>query len=677
MGFLAPGFLAGLVALGLPIWLHLLKQHKVTPKPFSSLMFFERRTQSSIKHRRLKYLLLMALRLAVLLFLILAFANPFIERPPSVLSGKRLIVLAVDNSFSMRLGDRLARAKREAASVLGSRGGAEPVQVVALGSQVQLLTQPTTEVAEAKAALEGIQPSDARSSYGELSRFLRTAAQNSRLPVEAHLFSDMQKTSLPPGFIDLRLADNTKLVLHAVAEKREPNWTVESVTAPRVVYDPKRARVQATVAGYGTEAAKRTVSLVVNGKALDSKQVDVPANGRATVEFLTLDASYGFQRGEVRIDSADNLPADNTYFFAVERADPRHILFVHEARQPRGVLYFKAALDSGNDAGYLVDAVTTDQVTNVAPGKYAVVILSDVGMLPSTFEDALQKYVRAGGSVWISAGPATASRPRLPVFDEAVLESRYASRGGERFQFAATLDATHSSIGRANKWENVKFYQAIHIDPGKGKVLGKLADDTPVLLEKQVGEGRVMVFASTFDNISNDFPLHPSFVPFVQQTTNYLSGAENRPSSYAVDTYVDLRAEKADSKAVEVLDPSGKRAMSLAEASKAQSFLLTSTGYYDVVRGNGRHELVAVNADRKESDLDLIPQETLALWQNTGAPAAGGPGSEQAQRQQSLGWYAMLLLALAALVESLFASRYLGGEPALAREQEQTKQEAA
>jgi len=40
VGFLAPWFLAGLAAVGLPIWLHLLKQHKTTPLPFSSMMFF-------------------------------------------------------------------------------------------------------------------------------------------------------------------------------------------------------------------------------------------------------------------------------------------------------------------------------------------------------------------------------------------------------------------------------------------------------------------------------------------------------------------------------------------------------------------------------------------------------------------------------------------------------------
>ena len=78
MGFIAPWFLAGLAAVGLPVYFHLLKRHKTTPLPFASLMFFERRTQSSVKHRRLQYLLLFALRLSFIILLALAFSRPYL-----------------------------------------------------------------------------------------------------------------------------------------------------------------------------------------------------------------------------------------------------------------------------------------------------------------------------------------------------------------------------------------------------------------------------------------------------------------------------------------------------------------------------------------------------------------------------------------------------------------------
>src|SRR5438128_8316824 len=111
MGFFTPWFLAGVAAVGLPVWLHLLRKHKTTPLPFSSLMFFERRTQSSIKHRRLRYLLLFAMRAALFLLIALAFAHPYIERKliPEKRSGE-VTVLAIDNSLSMHTGNRLKEA---------------------------------------------------------------------------------------------------------------------------------------------------------------------------------------------------------------------------------------------------------------------------------------------------------------------------------------------------------------------------------------------------------------------------------------------------------------------------------------------------------------------------------------------------------------------------------------
>ena len=121
MGFLAPWFLAGVAAVGLPVWLHLLRKHKTTPLPFSSLMFFERRTQSSIKHRRLRYLVLFTLRTLLILLIVLAFARPFVQQriPPRTRSNE-ITVLAIDNSLSMRAGKRLADAKAAAKSLVSS-----------------------------------------------------------------------------------------------------------------------------------------------------------------------------------------------------------------------------------------------------------------------------------------------------------------------------------------------------------------------------------------------------------------------------------------------------------------------------------------------------------------------------------------------------------------------------
>src|ERR1700752_1721485 len=120
MGFLAPWFLGGLAALAVPVFVHLLRRHKATPQPVSSLMFFERGTQSSTRHRRLRYLLLFALRGVLVFLLVLAFADPFVKRPATDANG-RLHLIVLDNSFSMRAGTRFADAKRQALEVLAAK----------------------------------------------------------------------------------------------------------------------------------------------------------------------------------------------------------------------------------------------------------------------------------------------------------------------------------------------------------------------------------------------------------------------------------------------------------------------------------------------------------------------------------------------------------------------------
>ena len=131
---------------------------------------------------------------------------------------------------------------------------------------------------------------DSRANLGELAHGVRALVETVHTPVELHLFSDMQKTGMPANFADMELPANVSVVLHPVETAATPNWTVESVSAPAQLADPKdpkKSRVQAVIAGYGTPAASRTVSLMVNGKTIATRKREVPANGRATVEFAT------------------------------------------------------------------------------------------------------------------------------------------------------------------------------------------------------------------------------------------------------------------------------------------------------------------------------------------------------------------------------------------------------
>jgi hypothetical protein len=234
-----------------------------------------------------------------------------------------------------------------------------------------------------------------------------------------------------------------------------------------------------------------------------------------------------------------------------------------------------------------------------------------------------------------------------------------------------------------DRFSGVKFYQTIHVTSSKSRVVAKLNDQTPLVLERSIGEGKVLVFTSTFDNVSNDLPIHVAWVPFVAQTALYLGGGgAEQPVNLPVDSYVELRAVantgNNSGAAAEVLDPDGKRVLSFEEAVKANNFALNREGFYEIKTASGRRSVIAAHADRRESDLTPIPKETLDLWKGTGSldPANAGAAAGDAADPKPWGlWpYILLLLLGVAVAESVVASGYL--RPAV-QERVGLKKEAA
>jgi hypothetical protein len=675
MGFLAPWFLAGLAALSVPVFVHLLRRHTTPPRPVSSLMFFERGTQSSTRHRRLCYLLLFALRSALLLLVVLAFASPYVRRAAADANGGLLLII-LDNSFSMRAGTRFSDAKQQALAVLAAKSHAQNVHIMALGGKLDVLTQAIADDAQLRAALDSIQQGDGHANFGELGRAMRTMAETVHGPIDLHLFSDMQRTAMPANFADIVLPSNVRLVLHPVAEgSSPPNWTVESVDAPDTLSDPKdpkRSRVQAVIAGFGTPAATKMVSLVVNGKEIAKRKVEVPASGRATVEFAPLDVGYGFNRCEVRINGGDAFPADDATVFAVRRSDPERVLFVHAASDTRSALYFGSALEATAHASFKLQSVAAEQATDLDPSKYAFVVLSDAVGLPSIFEHALAQYVAKGGSVLIALGTSAARHARIPLWGGDVNDAHDYARTGSPAT-VGQVDFSHPALeqpqpGRDNGgWAEVKVFYASVLDTGQERVAARLTDGTPLLLDKQLGEGHVLVLASGLENLTNDLPLHPVFVAFADRTARYLSGANRLSGLRLVDSFVQLRSVAKPTGAVanvEVIDPDGRRPLSLSEARTAQSVRLERAGFYQVRFANGRDAVIGVNPDRRESDLRPLAEDVQQLWTGgsgtTSSQTAGAQAVAMNYRPVSLEWYVMLLALMVAVAETSFASLYMG-----------------
>ena len=97
-------------------------------------------------------------------------------------------------------------------------------------------------------------------------------------------------------------------------------------------------------------------------------------------------------------------------------------------------------------------------------------------------------------------------------------------------------DASYPAVAKAGGWPGVKFFYALNVDPGSdqgagpgaARVIVRLADQTPLLLEKRIGEGRVVLLTSGLDNLTNDFPLNSALFPSSNRPLAILPAANAR-----------------------------------------------------------------------------------------------------------------------------------------------------
>ena len=253
---------------------------------------------------------------------------------------------------------------------------------------------------------------------------------------------------------------------------------------------------------------------------------------------------------------------------------------------------------------------------------------------------------------------------KVPVTGENIRSSRYNTRAGERYQTLGSADDSYPPIARAARWDSVRFYQSVEVEAKSSRVLGRLTDHSPILLEQKIGDGTVIILASALDNIANDFPVQPAFVPFVEQIAHRLSGWEEASLNVTVDSALDFKAS-AGSRSFEAMDPDGNRALTYQESSKGAPLILSRAGFWEVRRGAGKVQMLAANIDRRDSDLEPMPAESAALWQSPAGNTRGeSSGAQQRETRWPLAAWVLGAAALAGMLEVVVSSRHLSREAA-------------
>lgn len=637
-------------------------------------------------------------------------------------------------------GDLLERARAAALALLDelSTARGDRATLVLAGqrraSAATVFAQPTADLDAVAAAVRAVGPS---SLATDLNAAITTAAtalgDRGAGQREIYVFSDLQANGLAPGTIEGPGPDVNVIL---VAVRPPPARAAENVSVDSVQYGASRPMLglpftfRAHLTNHGHRPVERTVQLVVAERVVSERRVTLAPQRSQVVRFIHRFDRPGWFSGAVRLaagaagaidtrrdDDVRHLSlfvAEGIVLLAVNGA-PSQIPAHDELFFVRAALGAATARDAPEAARQQVEIRETD-ARALAPEQLtdaALVVLANVSRLEAAQVEALERYVDAGGSVLIGlgdrvdretynqwSGPHRLNDGLLPARLGPVVIDEAAGAGDDGRAGAADdpaaqadsavtdaitdLDPDHPvtapfADAHLGYLSAVRFGRRYRPAEGDASVLMRTASGDPVLIERRLGRGRVMLFASTFDRDWTDFPLQPTFVPWLYRVVSYLAQPGlSRAGFVRTGQAVVLPAGATDLGAdPRILRPDGgtihpRRATPDDADIPAGALCTTETdlaGVYTVrdagdVPDRAPRLLFAANAPSRESEPAYLdeaalrsrfgPEASIAFIE---AGASVGQSIRMARQGYGL-WDQLLLLALiVALFEPWLANR--------------------
>jgi hypothetical protein len=674
MSFLTPLFLAGLAAIAIPVLLHLIQRERRNVVQFPSLMFLRRIPYQSVRRRRIRHWLLLAMRLAALSLVVLAFARPFLRRNTvtAAAEGAREVVVLLDRSYSMGYGDHWQRALAAARDVVNGLRPSDRGSIVLFSANADVAVRSTSDRGRLLASMAKIEAGAGATRYGPALKLAGSILSESPLPRrEAVLISDFHRVGWQ-GAEGVRLPDGAQLTTVPVTDKTVANLSATPVSLQRSMFSSQeRVTVTAGVANHGSAPVRDVdLALEIGGRPIQTKRVNVEGNGAVSTTFDPVTIAERNVRATVRLAN-DALARDNVFHFVVSPEEPIKVILAERNGASRDAsLYISRALSVGESPRFEVTTRPVDALSNEDLNGASVIVLNDTVVAPNTAE-RLGKFVERGGGLflvlgerasWNGGGEFLPGMPGAPVDRSAGNAARLGA-----LEYGHPVFEVFRAP-RSGDFAAARFYgyRAVTLAAG-AQVLARFDDGGAALLERRSGNGHVLMWTSSLDTYWNDFAVKPVFLPLIHRIVRHLAGYhEAKPWRTVGDVLEPPDASRSPrTQAGRVaLTPSGQRIG--LDAEGADVLELSEQGFYEI-RGQGKDaELAAVvasNVDLAESDMTpLDPKEVVAAAVGragaNGASGSDAPPTDEAQEgAQRLWWYLLFAGVLLLGAETIVANR--------------------
>ncbi len=713
--------LLGLAAAAIPVVLHLLSSVRAPEMTFPTLRFLKISMEKTARRRRLEHWLLLLIRSLLLAALALAVAEPIVRAAGGFWAERRFAaVLVVDNSYSMaaRSGgaSRFERAHRQAQALLD--GPQKPT------SGALLLTNGPSGQAAVAADLGRLREDLARAHLASgraavaerIARAAELLADHAAGQRAVYVFTDLQAVSFRdlPSMPELKRAGIPLMLVDCSGGAVRNVGLAELRVAGRRIVGQNMSFF-ATLVNSSEVDQVVDVSLQVDGRrsGQTARQVLSAAGrpgDRATVRFFHTFTSAGPHAGFVALAAPDDdaLSVDNVRRFSLEIADRVEAVLVRgslpaEAPGAGGPTFdaggiLQMALDpfqGGSEPWSIrLRTILAAQLNAAALADAQLVVLADVPALLPAQAQALEAFVRRGGSAVVFLAPDTNVANYNDLLVQRVkdygglLPGRIGPAVGQVGPAAeavtAVRDLAHPYLADLYQTSTeypevlVQRYYRLGGAAAIERVLWAPSGD-PIVSAKRFADGRVVLFATTADRQWNNLATTALLLPMLERIAleagEALGGDQTFPAGAAVT--IRPRAKLPPRAAVNVKVPDGSvELLPLKGDGAAPGVLFTKTdalGVYEwQVAGAtpetpGAAGTFATNMDGAECDLASVRAESVV---GTVAPADVYVGDSveavHARAAKAAGgenwWDRLVAVAIVLLVlEAVVANRFRRG----------------
>jgi hypothetical protein len=712
MQFLAPAMLFGAAAVSIPIALHFFYRARYKPLAWAPMQFLKEAIEQTSRRLKFQEWILLALRCLAILLLVLAISRPGLRTATLAGRGEAIdAVFVFDTSLSMGASEgneltRLDRAKKASLDVLDDLPSNSSIQIFGCADRAYFLGPVARfNLDQARQVISSIELTSLSTDLLPGLNAALDAVKAGNAPArEIYVFSDMQKSGFERqhGAIkakceEIKQIANLIFIRCANPDRKVGNIAVKDI-ALKTDIPHTRSRVPFVInlENTGSETVKNIrVSLELDGKSVEKEAVIVDQIEPGQAYPVTLTGSLdepGPRMVTVQI-TGDELPGDNVLYRMIYVRDKVRVLIVDGAPNPDNPLesgdhFVKIALNPGLAPDYFIE---TDSIpaNEVGPqhldNKDIVVLLNapirDTDPLVGMSHDFLSKlndFVCGGGGLLIAAGEKlNVNQYNKVLGPDGSKLLPYTIRGIRQTTEESPFVPAPESVAEGSFLSKFKdtykdVFRFVTIDKmldlndgaADGRVVARTTDERPLIVSKLVGEGEVILIATSLDEQWGKFPSDGRvFVPFtrfvlLELTNRRISGG----TSSAGEPLVWVTSEPTTEfdlvkppKAHETYRPHAK--IDVKDPGPGQKRTVTTTdtlraGFYNIVpagRADDAGPIFAVNPNLEETaNLAAASDRDVEGWLGYAAPviqAGAGTAAAVSQVRTRSEWTMYFLVA--------------------------------